>query len=120
MNYNLQIKKLSKEDTTQVKPHWKYNEIFSLIDKENTFYKEGLENFKKRFLGKNDLDFMKELAGSYEALFSKRAIKYTSLGLKEKNLSEQEMRQFILDEYTFLKRPVRVDGKHIFIGKLEA
>ncbi len=67
-----------------------------------------------------DLDFMKELAGSYEALFSKRAIKYKTLGLKEKNLSESEMRQFILDEYTFLKRPVRVDGNSIFIGKLEA
>jgi len=77
-------------------------------------------DIKTQGIEANDLDFMKELAGSYEALFSKRAIKYTSLGLKEKNLSEQEMRQFILDEYTFLKRPVRVDGKHIFIGKLEA
>ena len=67
-----------------------------------------------------DLDFMKELAGSYEALFSKRAIKYKTLGLKDKKLSEEEMRQFILDEYTFLKRPVRVDGNTIFIGKLEA
>ena len=66
------------------------------------------------------LDFMKELSGSYEALFSKRAIKYKTLGLKDKKLSEVEMRQFILDEYTFLKRPVRVDGNTIFIGKLEA
>lgn len=77
-------------------------------------------DIKTQGIEANDLDFMKELAGSYEALFSKRAIKYTSLGLKEKQLSESEMRQFILDEYTFLKRPVRVDGKHIFIGKLEA
>ena len=61
---------------------------------------------------------MKERAGSYEALFSKRAIKYKTLGLKDKQLTEQEMRQFILDEYTFLKRPVRIDGQQIFIGKL--
>jgi arsenate reductase len=67
-----------------------------------------------------DLDFMKELAGSYEALFSKRAIKYKTLGLKDKKLTEAEMRQFILDEYPFLKRPVRVDGNAIYIGKLEA
>ena len=63
---------------------------------------------------------MKELAVSYEALFSKRAIKYKTLGLKDKKLSEAEMRQFILDEYTFLKRPVRVNGNAIYIGKLEA
>jgi arsenate reductase len=75
-------------------------------------------DIKTQGIEANDLDFMKELAGSYEALFSKRAIKYTSLGLKDKNLSEAEMRQFIMDEYTFLKRPVRIDRKHIFIGKL--
>jgi arsenate reductase len=77
-------------------------------------------DIKTQRIEAKDLDFMKELAGSYEALFSKRAIKYKTLGLKEKNLSEAEMRQFILDEYTFLKRPVRVDGNTIFIGKLEA
>ncbi len=77
-------------------------------------------DIKTQGIEAKDLDFMKELAGSYEALFSKRAIKYKTLGLKEKNLSEAEMRQFILDEYTFLKRPVRVDGNSIFIGKLEA
>jgi arsenate reductase len=77
-------------------------------------------DIKTQGIEAKDLDFMKELAGSYEALFSKRAIKYKTLGLKDKHLSEAEMRQFILDEYTFLKRPVRVDGNAIFIGKLEA
>jgi len=77
-------------------------------------------DIKTQGIEAKDLDFMKELAGSYEALFSKRAIKYKTLGLKDKHLSEAEMRQFILDEYTFLKRPVRIDGNVIFIGKLEA
>ncbi|MFM6934465.1 MAG: arsenate reductase family protein [Flavobacteriales bacterium] len=77
-----------------------------------------LIDIKTQGIEARDLDFMKELAGSYEALFSKRAIKYKSLGLKDKSLSEAEMRQYILDEYTFLKRPVRVDGNRIFIGKL--
>lgn len=62
------------------------------------------------------LDEMKELAGSYEALFSKRAIKYKELGLKNKALTERDYRQLILDEYTFLKRPVIIEGSHIFIG----
>ena len=77
-------------------------------------------DIKTQGIEAKNLDFMKELAGSYEALFSKRAIKYKTLGLKDKHLSEAEMRQFILDEYTFLKRPVRIDGNVIFIGKLEA
>jgi arsenate reductase len=59
---------------------------------------------------------MKELAGSYEALFSRRALKYREWGLNEKQLSEKEYRQYILDEYTFLKRPVVINGKDIFIG----
>lgn len=75
-------------------------------------------DIKSAGISAESLDFMKELAGSYEALFSKRAIKYKSLGLKDKQLTEQEMRQFILEEYTFLKRPVRIDGNHIYIGKL--
>jgi arsenate reductase len=64
------------------------------------------------------LDFLKEKTGSYEALFSKRAIKYKTLGLKNKNFSDQDFRQLILDEYTFLKRPVLIDGEKVAIGKL--
>jgi arsenate reductase len=48
---------------------------------------------------------MKELAGSYEALFSRRAMKYRSMGLNEMELSEDDYRKYILEEYTFLKRP---------------
>lgn len=75
-------------------------------------------DIKSAGISAEELDEMKERAGSYEALFSKRAMKYKSLGLKDKQLTEQEMRQFILDEYTFLKRPVRIDGPQIYIGKL--
>ncbi|OYW16129.1 MAG: arsenate reductase, partial [Sphingobacteriales bacterium 12-47-4] len=31
-------------------------------------------------------------------------------------LTEKDYRQYILDEYTFLKRPVVIIGKKIFIG----
>lgn len=64
------------------------------------------------------LDFLKEKTGSYEALFSKRAIKYKTLGLKEKSLTDQDFRQLILDEYTFLKRPVLINGEKLVVGKL--
>lgn len=62
------------------------------------------------------IDEMKSLAGSYETLFSRRALKYKELGLRDKALTEKDYRQYILDEYTFLKRPVVIAGKQIFIG----
>lgn len=62
------------------------------------------------------LEEMKVLAGSYEALFSRRSQQYAALGLKDKTLSEQDYRNLILQEYTFLKRPVAIVSKAIFIG----
>ena len=62
------------------------------------------------------LDQMKKLAGSYEALFSRRALKYKELGLKDKKLEEKEYRKYILDEYTFLKRPVVIIDDKMFVG----
>ena len=59
---------------------------------------------------------MKKLAGSYEALFSRRALKYKELGLKDKKLKEEDYRKLILEEYTFLKRPVFIVENRIFVG----
>mgnify|MGYP000671450822 CR=1 FL=1 len=38
------------------------------------------------------------------------------MNLKSKSLSETDFRQLILDEYTFLKRPVFIVDNEIFIG----
>ena len=62
------------------------------------------------------LEEMKQLAGSYEALFSRRAKKYKEMGLKNEQLSEADYRDYLLQEYTFLKRPVIIVGGDIFIG----
>jgi arsenate reductase (glutaredoxin) len=62
------------------------------------------------------LDNMKKMTGSYKALFSRRALKYKELGLKDKKLEEKDYRKFILDEYTFLKRPVVIINDKIFAG----
>lgn len=74
------------------------------------------QDIKTSKITPEQLEEMKELAGSYEALFSRRALKYREWGLNEKQLTEKEYRQYILDEYTFLKRPVVINGKDIFIG----
>jgi arsenate reductase len=62
------------------------------------------------------LDQMKKMVGSYESLFSRRAIKYKEWGLRDKKLTEKDYRQYILDEYTFLKRPVIIIDDKIFVG----
>jgi arsenate reductase len=64
----------------------------------------------------NQLEEMKELAGCYEFLFSRRAKKYKAMDLKNQTLTEIDYKQLILDEYTFLKRPVIIINENIFIG----
>ena len=59
---------------------------------------------------------MRDLAGSYEALFSKRARLFRQQGLHEKQLSEADYKNLILEHYTFLKRPVILVNDQIFIG----
>jgi arsenate reductase len=85
----------------------------------------GLDNFEKQEIKSEpitpaQIDAMKKLAGSYEALFSRRAIKYKTMNLKEKVLTEKDYRSLILSEYTFLKRPVIIADNRIFIGNSES
>ena len=73
-------------------------------------------DIKDRPVTEAELDQMRELAGSYEVLFNRRARKYREQGLHEKVMSEEDYRRLILEEYTFLKRPVTIVGNQIFIG----
>lgn len=73
-------------------------------------------NIKSRAITPEELDRMAEVAGSYESLFSRRAMKYRSMGLAEQELTEKDYRRLILEEYTFLKRPVTIVDDRIFIG----
>lgn len=76
----------------------------------------GMQEIKTEKITPAQLDEMKKLSGSYESLFSRRALKYKELGLKDKKLEEKDYRKFILEEYTFLKRPVVIMNDKIFIG----
>ncbi|WOC39501.1 arsenate reductase family protein [Polaribacter sp. HL-MS24] len=64
----------------------------------------------------SQLETMHHLSGSYEALFNKRAKLYASMDLKNKSLSEADFKKHLLEEYTFLKRPVFIVDNEIFIG----
>lgn len=75
-----------------------------------------LQNIKEKNIDSETLDFLKDKVGSYEALFSKKAMKYRSLGLNEMDLSETDYKRYMLEEYTFLKRPFMINGDEVFIG----
>ena len=74
------------------------------------------QEIRSKKITEAQLDEMARLAGSYEALFSRRAIKYKTMGLKDKALNETDYKKLILGEDTFLKRPVFIIGGQIFIG----
>ena len=86
------------------------------IMKEFDFTGFDLHEIKSTAITAEELEEMKNLAGSYEALFSRRAQNYKKLGLKDQQLSEDDIKNYILSDYTFLKRPVVIDGDKIFIG----
>ena len=80
-----------------------------------------LDGFEKHEIKANpltvfQLEEMYSCTNSYEALFNKRAKKYKAMGLKNEVITEDDYRQLILEEYTFLKRPVFLVENDIFIG----
>ncbi|NOT50359.1 MAG: arsenate reductase [Chitinophagaceae bacterium] len=88
------------------------------IIKETKIDKKGvaMQDIRTEKITPAQLDEMKKIAGSYEALFSRRAIMYKELGLKHKKLEEKDYRNYILQQDTFLKRPVVIMDDKIFIG----
>lgn len=75
-----------------------------------------LQDIKEDAITVKQLDEMHALAGSYEALFSKRAKLYKEMDLKNQTLEERDYKQYILEHYTFLKRPVIINNNQIFVG----
>jgi arsenate reductase len=75
-----------------------------------------LQEIKTEPITVKQLEEMHNLSGSYESLFSKRSKKYAAMGLKNQELSEIDYKQLILEEYTFLKRPVIIVDTKIFVG----
>jgi len=75
-----------------------------------------LQDIKTEPITNAQLQNMRDLTDSYESLFSKRARLYKELGLKDKNLTDDNYKTYILEHYTFLKRPVTIYNEKIFIG----
>ncbi|MCB9233684.1 MAG: hypothetical protein H6581_18650 [Bacteroidia bacterium] len=78
------------------------------------------QDIKTQKITPAQLEEMKALAGSFEALFSRRSQQFRARGLHNQELGENDYRELILDEYTFLKRPVFLIGDRIFVGNAKA
>ncbi|MEO2051803.1 arsenate reductase family protein [Flagellimonas beolgyonensis] len=75
-----------------------------------------LQEIKSEPITQDQLEQMEALSGSYESLFSKRAMLFRQRGLHEKQLTETDYKDLILEHYTFLKRPVILVEGQIFVG----
>jgi arsenate reductase len=89
------------------------NRIIKELNLDDSFE---FQDIKTNKITSAQIEKMAKLSGSYESLFSKRALKYKSMGLKDKKLSELDYKKLILEEYTFLKRPVIIVDEKIFVG----
>ncbi|HDZ05307.1 hypothetical protein LCGC14_0069480 [marine sediment metagenome] len=75
-----------------------------------------LQDIKTEPITASQLEQMHSFSNSYESLFSKRAVLYRERNLKEQSLTEADFKNLILEQYTFLKRPVIIVENQIFIG----
>ncbi|MCR8667072.1 hypothetical protein NO995_05220 [Aestuariibaculum sp. M13] len=75
-----------------------------------------LQDIKTEEITVKQLEEMHALSGSYEALFSKRSKLYKEMDLKNQDLTERDYKNYILEHYTFLSRPVIIIDNNIFIG----
>ena len=87
--------------------------IINDLNLDNSFT---FQEIKSEPLTAKQVDELAKLAGSYEALFSKRAKLYKEMGLKNQNLTEKDFKHYLLEHYTFLSRPVIVINDKIFVG----
>lgn len=75
-----------------------------------------LQDIKTERITSEQLDELAAMTGGYEPLFSRRALKYKELGLAKMKLTEGDYRRYMLEEYTFLKRPIAIVGGEVFVG----
>lgn len=75
-----------------------------------------LQDIKTEPITVKQVEEMAKMAGSYEALFGKRATLYKEMGLKDEKLTEADFKRYILEHYTFLSRPVIIADGKIFVG----
>jgi len=77
-------------------------------------------DIKKINISEEDLELAKATVDSYLELFNKRARKIKELGLDLNSLEDSKIKELILGEYSFLKRPLMISGEKILAGNSKA
>jgi Spx/MgsR family transcriptional regulator len=79
-------------------------------DVEHHFY-----DLKKEPLTREELEEFVHRIG-LDVLLNRRGMKWRQLGLKDKNLSDDELFEQLLEHQTMIKRPVLIKGEAILVG----
>ncbi|NRS91857.1 arsenate reductase-like glutaredoxin family protein [Chryseobacterium sp. 16F] len=75
-----------------------------------------LREIKTQPILDDELAAMHSFTNSYEDLFSKRSTQIKAENLDVKSFKEEDFKNLILKHYSFLKRPVFLTDKEIFVG----
>lgn len=75
-----------------------------------------LRELKSKNISEEELSEMYGKTKSYEALFSRRSTQIKARNIDVKTLKEEDFKNLILEHYSFLKRPVFLTDKEIFVG----
>jgi len=75
-----------------------------------------LREIKSEPVSEDELKEMYDKTKSYEALFSKKSTQIKARGIDVKSLKENDFKKLLLEHYSFLKRPVFITDKEIYVG----
>lgn len=79
-----------------------------------------LQDTKKTPASEQDIEFLRKHVDSYESLINRRAQLWQKRDLKNKELSEKDFKALLLEHYSFIKRPIFIDGDAVFIGNTKS
>ena len=71
---------------------------------------------KKTPISLKELEYMYSISKSYEKLFNKRALLFRDIKKDLNNITEELYKELMLKHYSFLKRPILIIEKRLFIG----
>ncbi|MDA9341508.1 hypothetical protein OAN97_00115 [Flavobacteriaceae bacterium] len=74
------------------------------------------QDLKTNPVSEKELEELYQFSKSYESLINKRARLYNDRCLKNQVIKEADYKKLLLEHYTFLKRPILINEKKIFIG----
>lgn len=74
------------------------------------------QDIKKSPITEQQLEALYQKTNSYEALFNKRARLIRERGLDLRSFTDNDYKVLLLENYTFLKRPVVILNEDLYVG----